>query len=413
MKILHTADWHLGQLFQENDRSNEQAHFLNWLVDTIREQQIALLLVSGDVFDHTNPPAAAVKLFYSFLNRAVKASPGIQIIIIAGNHDSPARLETPRPLLEASGIHIIGTVGKTPEGNPDYEKLVIPVKDKSGATALWCLAIPYLRLGDYPVIQGSPQPYIDGVAALYQDAWTYTLQKKQPDQAIIAMGHLHTSGTVLSEQDRSERLIMGGVEGLPISVFPEGLAYVALGHIHKAQAVGGKEWIRYSGSPLPMSFSEKKYRHQVVVFELEEGEIKNLDFPKVPVYIKFLSIPETPRPLETVLTTLQQLVVDTTVPPAYLEVKVLLDKPEPALRHQIETVLEGKNIRLAKISIHYPGAGTAEKLSPVMENRLQELTPVDVFTRFYQERYKQEPAQELIQYFIRMAAGASEKEVGS
>ncbi|MEO8860297.1 MAG: exonuclease subunit SbcD, partial [Ginsengibacter sp.] len=132
MKILHTADWHIGQLFHEYDRTYEHQQFLNWLVKTLHEEKLDVLLISGDVFDLSNPSAASIKMFYTFLNKAVKLNPALQIIITAGNHDSASRLESPKPLLESSNIHIIGVVEKDANGNIDYKKMIIPLKDKNG-----------------------------------------------------------------------------------------------------------------------------------------------------------------------------------------------------------------------------------------------------------------------------------------
>src|SRR5690554_2185076 len=145
MKVLHTADWHIGQLFHEYDRTFEHQQFLNWLVQTLQKEQIDVLLISGDVFDLSNPSAASVRMFYTFLNQAINTKPELQIIITAGNHDSATRLESPKPLLESSNIHIIGLVERDLGGNIDYEKLIIPIRNPSGAIKAWCLAIPFLR----------------------------------------------------------------------------------------------------------------------------------------------------------------------------------------------------------------------------------------------------------------------------
>src|SRR6185312_8473743 len=139
MRILHTADWHIGQLFHEYDRTYEHQQFLNWLVKTLHGELVDILLISGDVFDLSNPSAAAIKMFYTFLNRAVKINPELQIIITAGNHDSASRLESPKPLLESSNIHIIGVVKKDANGNIDYEKMIIPLKGKKGNIKAWCM----------------------------------------------------------------------------------------------------------------------------------------------------------------------------------------------------------------------------------------------------------------------------------
>jgi len=188
VKILHTADWHIGQLFHEYDRSYEHKHFLDWLVQTLQDEQVDVLFISGDVFDLSNPSAASIRLFYTFLNRVIRVNPNLQIIIIAGNQDSASRLESPKPLLESSNIHIVGLVEKDENGAIDYSKLITPLKGKDGNVEAWCLAVPFLRMGDYPVIPDSDNPYSEGVATFYKEAYAYALAKKQPGQAIIAMG---------------------------------------------------------------------------------------------------------------------------------------------------------------------------------------------------------------------------------
>lgn len=409
MKILHTADWHIGQLFHEYDRTYEHQQFLNWLVHTLQDEKIDILLISGDVFDISNPAAASIKMFYSFLNSATKANPDLQIIITAGNHDSASRLEAPKPLLESSNVHIIGLVEKDATGNIDYEKLLVPIYDHSGNIKIWCLAIPFLRMGDYPTIPDSANPYTDGVTALYQEAFEYAEQKKQDGQTIIAMGHLHTHHAEITELDKTERLIMGGVECIPATAFHQDIKYVALGHIHKAQCIGGKEHIRYSGSPLPMSFSELAYKHQVIVFELNE-KISNLTSVEIPLFVPLQRIPQTSLPLQEVIALLEKLPVienDLEIAP-YLEVKVLLDGPEPALRHKIETALLGKKIRLAKIDVKYP---TATQQTPefITQEKLIELQPLDVFDKIYQSKYNSNVPSDILNLFQQVTEEVNQK----
>lgn len=399
MKILHTADWHIGQLFHEYDRTYEHQQFLNWLIDTLQTEQIDVLLISGDVFDISNPSASSIKMFYSFLNKATKVKPDLQIIITAGNHDSASRLEAPKPLLESSNVHIIGLVEKDAEGNIDYEKLLVPICDDSKNVKIWCLAIPFLRMGDYPTILNCANPYTEGVTALYKDAFEYASLKKQDGQAIIAMGHLHTHHAEVSDLDKTERLIMGGVECIPATAFHQDIKYVALGHIHKAQRIGGKEHIRYSGSPLPMSFSELNYKHQVVVFELEE-EISELKSIEIPLSVPLLRIPQTAEPLHEVIGLLENLseLDDMKEPFPYLEVRILLEEPEPALRHKIETALMGKKVRLAKIDVKYP-ASTQQVSEFITPEKLNELQPIDIFGKVYQHRYNSEIPDMILQLF--------------
>jgi exonuclease SbcD len=413
MKILHTADWHIGQTFYQYDRTYEHQQFLNWLVDTIKEKDIELLIISGDVFDVANPAAGSIKLFYSFLNKAVKAQPDLQIIITAGNHDSAARLEAPKPLLESSNIHIIGMIERREDGSIDYEKMIIPVKDKQGNTALWCLAIPFLRMGDYPAVAESAALYADGVSALYKEAYEYALTKKQNGQGIIAMAHLHTLDAELSDHDKTERVIMGGIEFVPVKAFHEDILYTALGHIHKAQKIGGKENIRYSGSPLPMSFSEMNYRHQVVIFNITEGKVGDIELCEIPVTTELLRVPSKPLPLPEVLEQLSQLPEageDIDIAP-YLEVRVLLEGPEPALRHKVEAALAGRHVRLAKIDVRYPSGETDnESVITVSANQLHELNPLDVFKQIYRADYNKETPEELVALFNQVLQEITTKE---
>jgi len=413
MKLLHTADWHIGQLFHEYDRTWEHQQFLDWLVGVLHSEAIDVLLVSGDVFDLSNPSAASIHLFYSFLNRATTVNPGLQIVITAGNHDSAARLESPKPLLESTNIHIVGVVEKSEDGNIDYEKLCIPLKDNNGPVGAWCLAIPFLRMADYPVVPDSGHPYADGVARVYSEAYLFVLQKKQPGQGVIALGHLHAQQAETSDLDKPERAIMGGVECVGVSAFHEDIGYVALGHIHKAQRIGGREHVRYSGSPLPMSFSEIHYRHQVVVFELNGETFSNLKIVEIPVAVELLRVPATHSRIPEVLRALAGLPVmgGSSEHLPYLEVRVQADGPEPGLRYRIELALAGKAVRLAKIDVRYPDAAVLpEDPDDLRSDELTELSPLDVFSRVWQAKYAGLAPEDMIKLFNEIAAEADETE---
>lgn len=414
MKILHTADWHIGQLFYSYDRNYEHQQFLNWLVSVIGNQEIDLLLVSGDIFDLSNPGAASIKMFYTFLNQAIKARPSLQIIIIAGNHDSATRMESPKPLLESSNIHIIGMIERDSAGTIDYKKMIIPVKDKQDKTVLWCMAVPFLRLGDYPSVTGGISSYMDGVSLLYKEIYELTVEQQQSGEAILAMGHLHAMDAELSDHDTAERVIMGGVECIPSSAFHPDICYTALGHIHKAQRIGGRENVRYSGSPIPMSFSELNYKHQVVTMELKDAKIINIESLEIPLVIPLLRIPLKPKILSEVLAELEQLSDSTDNPTLapYLEVRVLLEGPEPSLRHQIETALENKYVRLAKIDVSYP-TGTVNVEETISYERLNELKPIDLFNKIYESKYHNETPEELIQLFNEITQQVQSKENNS
>ncbi len=413
MRILHTADWHIGQLFYEYDRTYEHQHFLNWLVVTLKDEKIDVLLVSGDIFDLSNPSAASIRMFYTFLNLATKDNPNLQIILISGNHDSATRLESPKPLLESSNIHIVGIVEKDQAGNIDYEKLSIPIKDNTGIIKAWCLAIPFLRIGDYPVITDAANQYAEGVAALYDQAYDFINKKRLSNQPVICMGHLHAQKAEITDMDKSERLILGGIECISAATFNEEVKYVALGHIHKAQRIGGKDHIRYSGSPIPMSFSELKYKHQVVVFDLGEQNISNLKSIEIPLSVSLQIVPSVHSTLTEVINALQQLDEAGSNPELapYLEVRVLLEGPEPGLRHKIESAIAGKHVRLAKIDVKYPVVSDKSNTTtgPVHDN-LHDLKPKDIFEKIYQSKFDKPVPAEIIQLFNQVTQEVAQSE---
>ena len=148
IRILHTADWHLGQTFFGYDRAGEHEVFLNWLAGEIREREIDALIIAGDVFDVSNPSAASQSLYYHFIYRVTAENPTLQIVIVAGNHDSAARLEAPLPLLQAMRTEVRGVVRKSDDGEIDYDHLTVELKNRDGEVELLCMAVPFLRQGD-------------------------------------------------------------------------------------------------------------------------------------------------------------------------------------------------------------------------------------------------------------------------
>jgi len=291
--------------------------------------------------------------------------------------------------------------------------MIIPLKGKKGNIKAWCMAVPFLRMGDYPVIADCDNPYAEGVAKLYEEVYQCALNKIQNGQSIICMGHLHTQYAEKTGMDDFERVIMGGVECISATAFHEDIKYVALGHIHKAQRIGGKEHIRYCGSPIPMSFSELNYKHQVVVFELAEGELSNLHTIEVPVAVSLLRVPSRHSKISEVFSALEQLPPINGSPDLmpYVEVCVLLDNPEPALRFKIQSVLNGKNARLAKINVKYPDSLSSENNRSIIANdKLQELQPSDIFSKIYLSKYNNPVPEEIQILFNQVAAEISQME---
>lgn len=164
IRILHTADWHLGQTFFGYDRTGEHEVFLNWLAEEIRQKEIDALIIAGDVFDVSNPSAASQSMYYQFIYRVTVENPNLQIVIVAGNHDSAARLEAPLPLLQAMRTEVRGVVRKLEGGEIDYDHLIVELKNRKEEVELLCMAVPFLRQGDYPVVQTEGNLYAEEFA---------------------------------------------------------------------------------------------------------------------------------------------------------------------------------------------------------------------------------------------------------
>jgi exonuclease SbcD len=395
IRILHTADWHLGQTFFGYDRTQEHEHFLDWLAGVLTKNKIDVLIVAGDVFDVSNPSAASQRMFYRFIHRVTTENPRLQLVVVAGNHDSAARLESPLPLLQEMRTEIKGIVRKQ-NGKIDYEHLLVELKNAAGEVEALCLAVPFLRQGDYPVVETEGNPYAEGVKELYARLLKYALKKRTDGQALVAVGHLLATGSEIAEKDHSERIIIGGLESVSPESFPEQIVYTALGHIHKAQRVSGRENIRYAGSPLPMSFAEKHYHHGVVKVTLDEGwavEIEKLEYTPL---VRLLSIPATEAAApDEVLDELRGLELPEDEPMPYLEVKVKLSEPEPMLRQ----ILEGKPVRLARIVSFYRQAAEGSVEEEVLTAGLQEMNPLQIVKATFENSYQTEMPEELVNLF--------------
>ncbi|RHM61955.1 exonuclease subunit SbcD [Bacteroides fragilis] len=403
IRILHTADWHLGQTFFGYDRTQEHEHFLDWLAGVLTKNKIDVLIVAGDVFDVSNPSAASQRMFYRFIHRVTTENPRLQLVVVAGNHDSAARLESPLPLLQEMRTEIKGIVRKQ-NGKIDYEHLLVELKNAAGEVEALCLAVPFLRQGDYPVVETEGNPYAEGVKELYARLLKYALKKRTDGQALVAVGHLLATGSEIAEKDHSERIIIGGLESVSPESFPEQIVYTALGHIHKAQRVSGRENIRYAGSPLPMSFAEKHYHHGVVKVTLDEGwavEIEKLEYTPL---VRLLSIPATEAAApDEVLDELRGLELPEDEPMPYLEVKVKLSEPEPMLRQQVEEILEGKPVRLARIVSFYRQAAEGSVEEEVLTAGLQEMNPLQIVKATFENSYQAEMPEELVNLFQELA----------
>lgn len=417
LRIIHTADWHLGHHLHGYDRSAEHQAFLDWLLATLIAQDADALLVSGDLFDSANPPAAAWQMLYRFLAEVTRQLPALNVVMIGGNHDSPSKLDAPHELLRAFNLHLIGAVSRDSAGHLDCERLLVPLYDREQQLQGLVLAVPFLRSADLRTAERDgttdeqdEDRLIRGVREIYRQVTHAALNTAGAAQVpLLAMGHAYMSAGQLSQM--SERRVLGGNQhALPVDIFAPELSYVALGHLHLAQRVGGQEQIRYSGSPLPLSLAEHDYRHQVLLCEFSGPALCSVTPLPVPRYCDMLRLPARPADLESVLAQLRNLTLPDVEPSRrpYLDVQLLLDKPQALIREKVLTALADKPVRLAKISVSYPPRTQAQG-APLP--RLAELTPEQAFRLCYQRRFDGEPEPQLQQLFSELVQQVDEEEL--
>lgn len=278
LTILHTSDWHLGRRLYGRMRYEEFEAFLSWLQETISAQKVDVLIVAGDIFDTMTPSNRAQALYYEFLGKVSKLCCE-HIVIVAGNHDSPTFLDAPSKVLKFLNVHVIGTACD----DLNDEVLVLDAVD--GTPHCIIAAVPYLRdrdvrgshagesadSKDANVIKGIRAHY-DEVASIAKARQQHLSDAHQRHIPIIATGHLFAAGSKTTEDDGVRDLYVGSLGQISADMFDDGFDYVALGHLHVPQRVGGCEHIRYSGSPIAMGFGEAKQQKQVLLVEFGEVE---------------------------------------------------------------------------------------------------------------------------------------------
>ncbi|ROL69469.1 exonuclease SbcCD subunit D [Pseudomonas chlororaphis] len=400
MRLFHTSDWHLGQNLHGQERDFEHACFLDWLLRQLKHEQPDVLLIAGDIFDTVNPPVKAQERLYDFIVSAHEQQSTLTIVMIAGNHDSGSRIELPAPLMRRLRTHALGRVLWLDDGHLDAERLLLPLPDASGAIAGWCLALPFLRPAEVTGAQLGDN-YLRGIGQVHEWLIAAAEAKRQPGQALIAISHAHMAGGSVSE-DSERSLIIGNAEALPASLFGPSISYVALGHLHKPQKVNGEERIRYSGSPIPLSFSEINYQHQILDIRLDGETLVSVKPRLIPRAVNLQRL--GPAPLVEVLTQLAQLpdidLLAETQRQPWLEVRVCLDEPQPDLRQQVESALQGKAVRLVRIAAEYAGQGSREGRDDGAELiELDQLSPQELFSRAWRDSYGSEVDEQTLKDF--------------
>ena len=254
MRLLHTADWHLGSRFHDRRRAADEEHALDQLIALCREREVDAVLHAGDVFDNANPGADEQERYYRSLARLVREAGVATVVVVAGNHDSALRLEGPRPLLGRLGIHVIGRLPREAAA----AEVLVELRDRRGEVAALAVALPYLRDADLRLAAGAEQApladqrYRRALEARYREAGE-AARAAAGGRPVVVMGHCLVDGASFGGGERPVQV--GNLGAVSAAELAGDAAYLALGHLHQPQQVGRPHW-RYSGSLLPTGFDE-------------------------------------------------------------------------------------------------------------------------------------------------------------
>lgn len=385
VRFFHTSDWHLGQFFYNHSRHYEHEQFLAWLLEQIQAKQPHALLISGDIFDVINPSSQAQKQLYQFLAHAHAVAPHMQTLMIAGNHDSGYRIEQVEPLLEKYNAKTVGVVRWKEDKTLDLDRLILPIYDEQKRIVAWCIALPFLRSAEITGFNEHTNDSQSAITYLHEQLIAEAKRRKTEHQAIILMSHAHMQGGETSDSERP--IIIGNEEALSTALFDDVIDYVALGHLHKPQKVQHPH-IRYSGSPIPLSFSEINYKHQVVDV--------NIDLTHVAEPCQFTAL-EVPRSVQLhkirgelnevmqQLKSLTQGEIEAIDLREYVDIEYYsLTPPQPNLRQQFEEALPPNRYRLVRISRQYLASGDpSAQDTPV---QLEPPTPEKLFEQLWNKK---------------------------
>ncbi|MDE0484118.1 MAG: exonuclease subunit SbcD [Candidatus Poribacteria bacterium] len=375
MRILHTADWHIGQRLHERQRHDEHKEFLNWLLHTIQEHKVELLLVSGDIFDTSLPSAEATNLYYEFLFCLYNETE-TDTVIIAGNHDSPRHLEAPREFLKMGRIHVVGLAKE-----PIDCMICIPDENPRVAVA----AVPFLSENELPHVSYESnieknERYRERLKTFYADCVSHM----PADLPKILMGHLFVDGG--KETDSERNIQIGGASAIRASDFPDGVGYVALGHLHRPQTIEGSAYpIRYSGSPIPMRFNEANYRKKVYLLELSADGTLVLDEDiEIPIFKELCTV-------EGDETSILSDAMTEDWNDKYIQVKLKLDSARTGISDEIRKAFSDRGGDVLIVQVELPEANDIPVIQVEDMKR-----PEEIFEQFHKANHDGKPPDETL-----------------
>ncbi|WP_299694544.1 exonuclease subunit SbcD [uncultured Vibrio sp.] len=375
MKILHTSDWHLGQNFYNKSRKNEHQRFLQWLLEQVTEHNIDAIIVAGDIFDTSTPPSYAREMYNQFVVDANKI--GCQLVLLGGNHDSVSVLKETQQILKHMGADVI------PNTNQDHATQVVELTGKSGDVEALVCAIPFIRPRDVLTSQAGvtgverQKQLGDAIKQHYQGVYDAAVEKRatfvnSEQMPIIATGHLTAMGVQQSDSVRD--IYVGNLDGFAADGFPDA-DYIALGHIHRPQVVAKREYIRYCGSPIPLSFDELKSQKQVCVVEFVAGDRSISQLP-VPTFQPLAEIKGDLSEIESQLNQYSGLDNEQSV---WLSIEVQAQDYLSDLQERMRALTEDLNVEV--LQLRRARERRNQSLEQESAETLSELSPMDVFSK--------------------------------
>lgn len=405
MKIIHTSDWHLGQRLFDHHRKEENDLFLDWFSEKINEIKADILIISGDIFDNGNPPQYALKQYYDFLKKTILTSCKC-IVIIGGNHDSVSVLNAPGDLLSSFQIFVVGGA------ELEFCREVLEIKNNEKEIIAIVAAIPFLRDRDiHYTISG--ESFLErenrvkqGIINHYQNIGELCKKYEDLQIPIIATGHLFTTGAIKSESEKE--IYVGNLGQIDANEFPKIFDYIALGHLHRSQKVAGKDYIRYSGSPLSMSFSESGYKHYFNLITFDNKTITNIERIEIPKFRKLVLLKGN---LAEIIEKLSSEQISENKLHTWVEIQLNESQISPSEREKIIDLSEESNLELLSLRL------MNRKLSWDSENEMDNnlsLSDLDIETVFMKKcslmKFNDEVQSELVRSFKELLIWKNEQE---
>lgn len=383
MRLLHTSDWHLGQHFMGQSRQAEHRQLIDWLLEQVHAHAVDAVLIAGDIFDTGAPPSYARELYNQLIARLHQA--GVGLLLLGGNHDSVSVLDESRELLRHLGVHVLAATGAAQDHV--ITLALRGTQHNAGEPGCIVCALPFIRARD--VLRSQPdQSAQDKQLALqhaiqktYQQVHAAALEQQAHLQAtlgrklpVVATGHLTTVGASSNESVRE--IYVGALEAFPTNAFPPA-DYIALGHIHQPQIVGGLNHIRYSGSPIALGFDEARQSKQMLLVDLNEAGLQQITSLPVPRFQAMAALRCTLKALPDALKELAAS--EDPSSPAWLDITIEEDDYLADLPARVQALADGLPVQILRIK-RQRGNTAAQLQSDAMES-LDELTPQDVFAR--------------------------------